>query len=162
MGTHSGSETAPAGYAALASFFDEFVHVEPAWAQRNRTYHRLVAQILRFQTNGSRSVLEIGCGTGDLLAALAPDYGVGVDVSPGMIAEARTRHPEFELVVAAGEEIALERTFDLIVLSDLVPYVHDLVALFGRVAEHSHRGTRVVIHSYNRLWKPVIRVAELL
>ncbi len=162
MGTHSGSETAPAGYAALASFFDEFAHVEPAWAQRNRTYHRLVAQILRFQTNGSRSVLEIGCGTGDLLAALAPDYGVGVDVSPGMIAEARTRHPKFELVVAAGEEIALERTFDLIVLSDLVPYVHDLVALFGRVAEHSHRGTRVVIHSYNRLWKPVIRVAELL
>jgi len=162
MSAHSESETAPAGYAALASFFDDFAEVEPVWARRNRTYHRLVAQVLRFQTSGSRSVLEIGCGSGDLLAALDVDERVGVDVSPGMIASARKRHPELELVVAAGEEIALERTFDLIVLSDLVPYVHDLVALFGHVAEHSHRGTRVVIHSYNRLWKPVIRVAELL
>jgi SAM-dependent methyltransferase len=154
--------TAPAGYASLSSFFDEFVRVEPMWARRNRTYHRLVTQILQFQTAGSRDVLEIGCGSGDLLAALAPDHGVGVDVSPGMIAEARRRHPELEFVVAAGEEIDLERTFDLIVLSDLIPYVHDLVALFGRVAAHSRRGTRVVIHSYNRLWKPVFRVAELL
>jgi SAM-dependent methyltransferase len=162
MSAQPSSETAPAGYAALASFFDDFAQVEPVWARRNRTYHRLVAQILRFQTSGSRSVLEIGCGSGDLLAALAPDQRVGVDVSPGMIALARRRHPDLELVVAAGEEIALDRTFDLIVLSDLIPYVHDLVALFGRVAEHSHRGTRVVIHSYNRLWKPVIRVAELL
>jgi SAM-dependent methyltransferase len=155
-------ETAPAGYEELASFFDEFVRVEPAWVRRNRTYHRLITQTLRFQTNGSRSALEIGCGSGDLLAALAPHRGVGVDVSPGMIAAARRRHPELDLVVAAGEEIALDRTFDLIVLSDVIPYVHDLVALFERVAEHSHRGTRVVTHSYNRLWKPVIRVAELL
>ncbi len=47
-------------------------------------------------------------------------------------------------------------------LSDLIPYVQDLSTLFERVAEHSHRGTRVVIHSYNRLWKPVIWVAEIL
>jgi SAM-dependent methyltransferase len=156
------SERAPAGYAALASFFDDFSRVEPRWVRRNRTYHRLIRQIVRFQTSGNRSILEIGCGSGDLLAALAPVKGVGVDVSPGMIAEARRRHPELEFVVGAGEEIAFERTFDLIVLSDLIPYVHDLVALFARVAEHSHRGTRVVIHSYSRLWRPVIGVAELL
>ncbi len=156
------SETAPTGYAELASYFDDFVRVEPTWVRRNRTYHRLITQILRFQTNGGRSVLEIGCGSGDLLAALAPSNGVGIDVSPGMITEARRRHPELEFVVASGEEIALGRTFDLIVLSDLIPYVHDLVALFEHVADHSHRGTRVIIHSYNRLWKPVIRVAELL
>jgi SAM-dependent methyltransferase len=143
-------------------FFDDFARVEPAWAKRNRTYHRLVRQIVAFQASGSGSVLEIGCGSGDLLAALAPHGGVGVDVSPGMIAEARRRHPELELVAVAGEEIALDRSFDLIVLSDLIPFVHDLVALFQRVAEHSHPKTRVVIHSYNRLWKPVLRFAEFL
>jgi SAM-dependent methyltransferase len=90
---------APAGYAALASFFDDFARIEPVWARPNRTYHRLITQILRFQTNGSPSVLEIGCGSGDLLAALAPGRGVGVDVSPGMIAEARRRHPELELEI---------------------------------------------------------------
>jgi SAM-dependent methyltransferase len=152
----------PPAYAGLAAFFDAFAAVEPVWARRNRTYHRLIRQILRFQTAGIRSVLEIGCGSGDVLAALAPERGVGVDVSPGMIAEARKRHPELEFAVASGEEISLGRTFDLILLSDLVPYVHDLVALFDRIAEHSHRRTRIVIHSYNRLWRPVIWAAELL
>ena len=40
--------------------------------------------------------------------------------------------------------------------------VHDLVTLFDRVSRHRHPGTRVVIHSYSRLWRPVIRAAELL
>jgi len=154
-------EPVPTGYAELARFFDDFARVEPVWAGRNRTYHRLISRLARFHAAGSHSVLEIGCGSGDLLAALSPD-GVGVDVSPGMIEEARRRHPGLEFIVGAGEEIELGRTFDVIVLSDLVPYVHDLVALFERVAEHSHPRTRIVIHSYNRLWKPIIRIAELL
>lgn len=153
---------AAGGYDELASFFDAFAAVEPKWTRRNRTYHRLVEHILRVQASAVGSILEIGCGSGDLLAALRPVEGVGADVSPGMIATARTRHPELEFEVVAGEEIALGRTFDLIVLSDLIPYVHDLVGLFGRVADHSHGGTRIVIHSYNRLWKPIIGLAEVL
>jgi hypothetical protein len=40
--------------------------------------------------------------------------------------------------------------------------VHDLLGLFERVAAHSHPRTRVVVNSYNRTWRPVIRLAELL
>ena len=58
--------------------------------------------------------------------------------------------------------LELGETFDYIVLSDLVPYVHDLLELFDRVAEHSHERTRVVVNSYSRVWRPVIRLAELL
>jgi SAM-dependent methyltransferase len=149
-------------YGKLAAFFDGFAPEEARWRRRNRTYHRLIEQIFRFHIPPGQRVLEIGCGGGDLLAALRPSTGVGVDVSPGMVELARNRHPELRFETAAGERLELGETFDYIVLSDLMPYVHDLQALFERLAAHSHQRTRIVIHSYSRVWRPIIRLAELL
>lgn len=143
-------------------YFDAFAADEPRWRRRNRTYHRLIETIARFHVPRGRRVLEIGCGSGDLLAALEPSEGVGVDISEGMVELARRRHPGLRFVHAAGEELDLGETFDVIVLSDLVPYAHDLVTLFAAVRRHAHPGTRIVVSSYSRVWRPVIRVAELL
>jgi SAM-dependent methyltransferase len=159
------TEAAPtesADYGDLIAFFDAFAAEEPRWRRRNRTYYRLLEQIHRFQIPPGARVLEIGSGSGDLLAALRPSYGVGVDVSPRMVDLARKRHPELRFETAAGEELDLGETFDYIVLSDLLPFVHDLLALFDRMREHSHERTRVVIHSYSRVWRPAIRLAEAL
>ena len=40
-------------------------------------------------------MLEVGCGLGDLLAAVKPARGVGVDFSPAMIALARSAIPSW-------------------------------------------------------------------
>lgn len=106
------------------------------WQARNRTYHTLLAGMARFHIVPRASVLEIGSGSGDLLTALGPSRGVGVDVSPRMVDLARVRHPRLELRVAAGEELDLDETFDYVVLSGLAPCLHDHLALFARVAAH--------------------------
>jgi len=149
-------------YAELREFFDAFAADEQRWRHRNRTYYRLLCQTFRFQIPPGQRVLEIGSGSGDLLAALRPSVGVGVDVSPGMVRLARSRHPELRFEVAAGEQLDLGETFDYVVLSDLVAFVHDLQTLLERVAVHSHVRTRVVINSYSRAWRPIIRLAERL
>ena len=147
-------------YAELAAFFDRFADDEARWKRRNSTYHRLIRQLMRFNVPTSARVLEVGCGSGDLLAALEPSHGVGVDVSARMVERAREAHPGLRFEVTAGEQVELGETFDYVVLSDLMPYVHDLLELFTRVAEHSHEGTRVVIHSYSRAWRPLVKLAE--
>jgi len=149
-------------YAELAAYFDRFAADDERWRRRNSGYHGWITRLHQFQIPSDAKVLEIGCGSGDLLAALAPSVGVGVDISARMVDVARSRHPALRFEQVAGEQLELGETFDYIVLSDLLPYVHDLVALFDRVAAHSHSRTRIVIHSYSRLWRPVIRVAELL
>jgi SAM-dependent methyltransferase len=149
-------------YAELAEFFDRFAETEPRWKNRNRTYHRLITQLMRFYVPEGARVLEIGSGSGDLLAALEPSAGVGVDVSARMVETARRRHPRLTFEHGPGEELELGETFDYVVLSDLMPYVHDLLALFHRVAEHSHPRTRVVINSYSRVWRPLVGLAEAL
>jgi SAM-dependent methyltransferase len=160
-GGRAGDAVAPE-YADLAAFFDSFAPAEPRWRRRNRTYHRLIEQISRFHIPPGHRVLEVGSGSGDLLAALRPAVGVGVDVSPGMVELARSRHPGLRFETVAGEHVDLGETFDYVVLSDLVPYVHDLQALFERIAVHCHAHTRIVVNSYSRAWRPIIRLAELL
>ena len=149
-------------YAELAEFFDRFASEESRWKRRNSTYHRLIAQLVRFHVPENARVLEIGSGSGDLLAALKPSVGVGVDISKAMVARAREAHPQLRFEQVPGEELELGETFDYVVLSDLMPYVDDLLELFHRVADHSHEHTRVVINSYSRVWRPAFRLAELL
>ena len=146
----------------IARFFDEFAASEPEWRRRNRTYHGLVEAVYRFVVPSGASVLEIGSGSGDLLAALEPEIGVGCDVSGRMVAPRGKRHPELGFVIPRASALDAGRRFDYIVLSDLVPYAHDLVALSQALARHAHPRTRIVINSYSQLWRPVIRLAELL
>jgi len=55
-------------------------------------HHRLNATYRSIIPAGS-TILEVGCGRGDLLAFLEPSVGVGVDFSEGMIAAAQKAHP---------------------------------------------------------------------
>ena len=147
----------------IAAFFDRFAATEPRWRRRNRTYYRLIESIHRFLVPPGARVLEIGSGSGDLLAALRPAHGTGVDVSPGMVELARSRHPELEFVVDAGERfVRTGERFDYVILSDLVPFAFDLHALLRNLRSMTHDRSRVVIHSYSQLWRPVIRLAEVL
>ncbi len=148
--------------ARLAAFFDRFAGNEQRWRRRNRTYYRLLQSICRFLIPEGVSVLEIGSGSGDLLAALRPSRGVGVDVSGEMVELARSRHPDLEFVHDAGERFSRDEQFDYVLLGDLVPFAFDLQALLHNVRGMSHNRTRVVIHSYSQLWRPLIRLAELL
>src|SRR5690242_5395982 len=56
-------------------------------------YHRRLARVYRFLVPPGSRVLEIGCGEGDLLAALQPSMGVGIDLSEEMVRQAAERHP---------------------------------------------------------------------
>ena len=111
------------------------------------------------------TVLELGCGGGDLLAALEPAAGVGVDLSPAMVREARGRFPRLRWEVGDAEALAtleLERPFDYVVLSDLLGHLEDIWATFRGLHRVMRRDSRVVITYYSYLWEPVLSLAERL
>jgi len=149
-------------YAPIADAFDAVAEGRVHRPRASRGYRQLVAAVHRSIVRPGSSVLEIGSGDGDLLASLRPSHAVGVDVSPSMVRLARERHPGLSFEVAAGEDADLGEQFDYVLLSDVVPYAEDLNALFHNVARHSGPETRVVVHSYSQLWRPVFRVLELL
>jgi SAM-dependent methyltransferase len=149
-------------YRKIVGFFDEFAGIEDHWLERTWGYHALVRGICRSLVPPGARVLEVGCGRGDLLAALRPRRGVGIDVSPGMIAAARRRHPHLRFECAAGEDFRTDERFDYIVLIDLVPYVYDLQALFASIVSCSHARTRVVVSAHSNAWRPALAVMSAL
>jgi SAM-dependent methyltransferase len=127
------------------------------------TYHRRLAEIYSFLIVPGQRVLEVGCGRGDLLAALRPGEGVGVDFSSEMISRARQRHPELEFIEADGHELAVDGgRFDAIVLSDLINDVWDVQELFSRLRPMCKASTRLVLNFYSRLWEKPLALAQRL
>jgi hypothetical protein len=149
-------------YEQTRTYFDRFTEVSDRWRRRNGTYHKLIERTYRILVPPGHSVLEVGAGDGALLDAVRPSVGVGLDVSPAMTEIARGRHPELRFETATGEDAVLEETFDYVILSDVVPYVHDLLRLFENILGCSHRRTRIVINSYNPTWRPILGLAERL
>jgi ubiquinone/menaquinone biosynthesis C-methylase UbiE len=137
------------------------------WRSINAEFHKADAEYLRFLVRPGLRILELGCGNGDLLAALSPSFGVGVDFSPAMIDLARRRHPGLEFL--RGDVEALDRlpalagrTFDVILMSDTIGVLEDLQSTFGRLHAMCEADTRLIVSYYSQLWEPVIRLAERL
>jgi SAM-dependent methyltransferase len=144
-------------------FFDGHASEVLRWRHRNAGYHAAIAAIARFYIPPGARVLEIGSGTGDLLAALNPSDGVGVDISSEMIRLAASRHHQIRFRQMPAERLDLPgEEFDYIVLSDMVGYFYDIRQVFERLRSVCHFRTRVVIHWYSRLWQPVLALAEWL
>jgi SAM-dependent methyltransferase len=124
-----------------------------------RYYHDLLKSHFRFLVPPHSRVAEIGCGLGDLLAAVEPARGFGVDFSPAVIELARQRHPEHEFLVAEASLVSSEEKFDYIMVSDLVNDLPDVQGLLTRLHEQAHSRTRLVINFFNTLWRPVLSLA---
>jgi len=123
-------------------------------AGRHAGYHRFldeaevasVADLVR-----GRDVLEVGCGTGLILARLArlARRAVGVDLSPGMLAVARDRG----LDVVEGDATALpfpDASFDAVVSFKVLAHVPDIRAALSEMARVARPGGIVAAEFYNR------------
>ena len=73
------------------------------------------------------AILELGCGEGDLLGALQPAVGMGVDFSAEMLRKASEKYPSLTFIQEDAHKIDLiEQKFDYIILSDLVNELWDV------------------------------------
>jgi predicted TPR repeat methyltransferase len=99
---------------------------------------RGLADMLVAAEPGTLDILDLGCGTGlagkafkDLARRLD-----GVDLSPGMIAQARAADIYDELVVADAQSLLAGdgRCYDLILAADVMVYLGDLAGVFRGAA----------------------------
>ena len=146
----------------LIGFLDAQAPASDRWKAKNRYYYESIERIVRFHVPPGASVLEIGCGTGDLLHALSPKRGVGVDISPKIVELARARYPDLAFLAGDAEDLPLSETFDYVILSDLIGYLGDVQRAFEELHKVCHPRTRVIITYFNYLWAPVLRLGERL
>lgn len=117
-------------------------------------YHSRLVEVYRSLVPPNQRVLEIGCGQGDLLAALEPSFGVGVDFSGEMVKRARCRHSRLQFVQADAHALDLNgETFDVVILSDVVNDLWDVEAALRQLQRVMRADSRLVLNFYSRLWE---------
>jgi SAM-dependent methyltransferase len=151
---------------AIHALAERLAAERQAWISRNAYFYEEDLRYMRFLVPPGQRVLDLGCGTGNLLAALEPSRGAGIDFSEAMIDVARTLHPALEFFVGDAEDRALyERLggpFDVIILSDLIGALDDCEATLKSLRSVSTRETRIIVAYHAPLWEPVLGSAELL
>lgn len=148
--------------AVRQAHWDAVSATRPGTGFFSREYHRRLQEVYGLIISPGQRVLELGCGRGDLLAALKPSMGVGVDLSGEMLKQARERHPELTFIQADTHDVALGQTFDAIILSDLVNDVWDVQDVLQRVRANCTPDTRIVLNVYSRLYQPILGTAGAL
>ncbi len=134
-------------------------------------YQKLLQKYYGLMVPSGMNVLEVGCGNGDLLAALKPAFGLGIDFSSEMIKSAKAKHPEFRFIQADIHDFSpaqmdempqMDQKFDIIILSDLVNDLWDVQAVFENLSGLCHSRTRVIINFYSNLWRIPLSIIKWL
>lgn len=147
----------------LVNRFNKLAGERETWIKRNRYYYEDQARYYRFLVSEGLSVLELGCGTGDLLHAMKPRRGVGVDFSGEMIKRAREKYPDLEFrEVDAENLVSWGETFDVLILADVVGHLQDIEETFRSLRSFCHSDTRIMVSYYSFLWEPVLKLGEWL
>jgi ubiquinone/menaquinone biosynthesis C-methylase UbiE len=152
--THSGNNS--------TTFFDALADGRVRSRKRHRYYWNEITNYCNFFSHNSLSILEVGCGTGELLNSLKGNKKTGIDFSSKMVEIARSNFPEINFHVLPAENIELNEKYDLIILSNLIGYIDDIQKVFEQLHRVCHERTKIIVTYYNHLWEPTLKLAEFL
>jgi 2-polyprenyl-3-methyl-5-hydroxy-6-metoxy-1,4-benzoquinol methylase len=113
---------------------------------RREIFRRVIAAVV--PPGEGHVVLDVGCGTGANLGALAADYTcVGIDTSSEAIRLAGSRFPqvEYRQGFAPDDVSDVLPQASLVILSDVLEHVSDDFALFSSIFAATQPGTHFLV-----------------
>jgi len=145
---------------SMREYFNLSAKERLKWKRKNKYYYYLLEKYFQFLIPRNKSILELGCGTGELLASVKPSYGMGIDFSEKMIGIALNQFPNLNFLVHDVEQLNIDYKFDYIIMSDLLSSLNDVQKVLNKLNKVSDSKTRIVISNYSYLWEPVLRLGE--
>ncbi len=146
----------------IKKYWDDFSVKWIKYRKRRSYYWNSISKYCNYFIHPDSSILEVGCGNGDLLDSIRGRSKTGIDFSPKMIEIGIKRFPHIKFHEMAAENIELNEKFDVIILSNLIGVLPDVELVFKQLLTVSHEKTRVIVTYYNRIWEPFIGLAELI
>lgn len=129
---------------------DYYEELRPASGMAKRVddaRDRFIVRHLRKEVS-SGSVLDVGCGRGDLLTLMAGDFSLhGIELSPDGLEQAARRVPDARLVAADIEQGSpFARPFDAITAINVLEHLGKPAAGLTSIASMQEPGGVLVVH----------------
>jgi SAM-dependent methyltransferase len=128
----------------------------------------VIRELIKARLPGARSLLDVGCGTGEHLKHLAANFDVaGVEASLGMIQVAWRKLPWAPIWRADMRAFELGRTFDVVCsMYGCVGYLNNVIELeaaMQRMAAHTRPGGLVIFEPwiFREDWSGHLNVDDL-
>jgi len=146
---------------------DFFAHAAPQWEYwkaKNCFYHAAITTLIGGMIPPESNVLELGSAVGDLLAALKPREGVGLNVVQALTDRALQKHPGLKFYTMNVDSVCLPSAFEpqYIVMTNMLDYVYDVWDTTESLKPFIREHTLLVITTNNPLWAPMLRLASKL
>jgi 2-polyprenyl-3-methyl-5-hydroxy-6-metoxy-1,4-benzoquinol methylase len=144
--------------------FDEIASDYDDYKNRSKYYYDSLKELLAQLIPKDKIVLEIGCGTGDLLNHLKPKKGFATDTSGKMVRIAKKKHKNSKNLYFDKKPISDYggTEFDYIFMSDVVEHLEHPRKMFKEISKLMSENSVFVNTMANPLWEPVLIVAEKL
>lgn len=147
------------------SHFNRIAHRYDAYKRKNSFYYSSLKSLLGSLIPSGKSVLEIGCGTGELLASLKPSKGLGIDISSEMVSLAKKKYgtnPRLDFKIGSAEKLLINGKWDYVIMVDVVEHLVDHRTVFSRISRFIGPHTKLIITMANPIWEPILVLAEKL
>lgn len=144
----------------LVQHYDRLASERDFYRAKNKYYYSLLFKTYRYLIPKGKKVLEVGCSMGDLLDAVQPSVGVGIDVSPKMTQYAKEKYPKYQFFTGTIQQFRSAEKFDYIILSGLLGELEDIQKFFEDLKPFCHAHTRVIIEYYSVLWQYLLKFGE--
>lgn len=141
----------PSAVERNLAFYQGFWEDTPDFVRYNPgARHRRRAILQALGEEPFESVLDVGCGSGELLSLIERHHPrarglAGADLSPDQVERNRKRLPRAEFFALDIQRAALERTFDLVVCSEVIEHLDDQRAAVAHLARMVRPGGRLLI-----------------
>lgn len=148
----------------IAKHFDIYSDQREYWLKKSNYFHSEDLLMLNELLTSNSSVLEIGCGTGNLIGRLEIKNGYGIDISEKSIKIAKKKYKKINFL--CGDILAfkkkINRRFDFIIISDTIGYFQDIQKTLKNLHYFCSPFTRIILSYYSPIWQPLIKLAEVL
>ncbi len=146
----------------ITQHYNRIAPQRDTYIKKNRYYYQRLFHYYRYFIPGKKRILEIGSGTGELLNALNPSMGVGIDVSPEMTAIAQKKFPHLIFQTGQSHNLAITQKFDYIILPGTLGETPDIQSLLEDLQRFCTKDTRIIIEYYSYLWQAILKIGEYL
>jgi len=143
--------------------FDSLALERSYWIKKSNGFYLEDIKFMKELIPEGSTVLEIGCGNGNLIGSLNPAYGLGIDISPQMILEAKNKYKNINFIEADIESedgfSKIGRSFEYIIISDTIGYLINIETALEKIHKLCNIDTRIIIAHYSPFWEPFLNIA---
>lgn len=126
-------------------------------------FHSQVNNLIASQVHSGSTVVDIGASDLSTLVACKPRLAVGVDIAQGFTTHKSHENTKISFLEKAVEELSESPlpNPDFVVMSLVLDEVYDVQNVLNQANNWMSRDSRLVLVTYNRVWRPLIKLAEL-